>query len=262
MKHFVLVVLVLGFCALGAGIDDYLSEMKATKEQVRSYIQESCGYGSLSYPGACARIPMARRAGLVRAVGEFARQFTSTEAFRIWYNGFRDDHKPSPPDEMKSMDDSRNEQVTAIKAQIAEQEKAAKSAPASQKAMYEQIIGTMKQALKEIERSDKTKDADANAYIQQANAAAKEEYAKKLADWEAEYPAGNPRPLLKKRLQAFLEATSDIDFSAKLVKKGKVMVFENKAYEEKSSSWKLAYRAGKEAVQTARTIAQEWQKAL
>jgi hypothetical protein len=262
MKHHLLSILLLGFGALGAGSDDYLSDMKTTKTQVQTYIQESIGYGSLSYPAACRLIPQARRAALVRAVGEFARQFTTTDAFRQWYNEYRDNRKPTPPEEIKPMDEIRKEQIAAIKAQIAEQEKAAKNAPADQKAMYEQVIAAMKQSLKEFEKVDKSRDASVDANIQQANAGAKEEYQKKVAEWELEYPVDNPHSLLKKRLQAFLDATADIDFSAKLVKKGKMMVFEKKDYEAKDSNWKLGYRAGKEAVQAGRAIAQAWLKEM
>jgi hypothetical protein len=67
---------------------------------------------------------------------------------------------------------------------------------------------------------------------------------------------------VKKRLQAFLEATKNVDFAAKLVKKDKVMVFAKEEYENKDGNWKLAYRAGKEATEAARAFAQEWLKGL
>ena len=36
------------------------------------------------------------------------------------------------------------------------------------------------------------------------------------------------------------------------------MAFVDPRYEEKPSEWKVCYRAGKEPVETARAMAQEW----
>jgi hypothetical protein len=59
-----------------------------------------------------------------------------------------------------------------------------------------------------------------------------------------------------------LDATQGIDYAAKLVKKEKVMVFENPVYEKKDDKWKKGYRAGKEATEAARAFAQAWLKEL
>jgi flagellar biosynthesis GTPase FlhF len=262
MKRSILLALALLVICVGAGIDDYLSEMKTTKPQVQEFIQDDFGYGTFAYPSACSKIPQAKRASIVRAVGDFAKAFTTSDTFRQWYARYRDQHKPSPPEALKSMDESRKEQIAAMKTQIAEQEKAAASAPNEQKALYKDIIASMKKALTDLENTDKSQDASMNQYIQQANEAAEKDYKQKLADFEREYPAGDPRPLVKKRLQTFLKSTENVDFNAKLVQKGKVMVFENPAYEKKDSNWKLAYRAGKDATQAARAFAQTWMKQL
>ena len=92
-----LAVLAVLLTTLGAGIQDYLSEMKTTVKGVEGFVQDNIGYGNFAYPSACARIPNARRAAIVRAAGEFARSFTTTAAFTAWYNEMRDQRKPSPP---------------------------------------------------------------------------------------------------------------------------------------------------------------------
>lgn len=56
----------------------------------------------------------------------------------------------------------------------------------------------------------------------------------------------------------FLEATSDVDYDAKLVSRGGKMRFANEDYESKSANWKLAYRAGREATEKARAFASVW----
>jgi hypothetical protein len=247
---------------LGAGIQDYLAEMKSTLKDVENCVQENIGDGSYFYPSACARIPLARRAAIVRAAGEFARAYVSTPAFKSWYEELRERRKPEAPKPTGSMADMRSEQVTAIQNQIAETEKARASAPAEQKGMYNDVLAALKSSLKQLQEGDKSQDGSINAEIAKQNDAASKEYKEKLTAFEREYPKGDPRPLIRQRLQSFLQQTEGVDFAAKLQTKGKMQVFVNPAYENKSASWKRAFRAGKEATETARAFAREWLKSL
>ncbi len=247
---------------LGAGIDDYLQEMKTTKDRAAADIQHNFVYGSFSYPSACSAIPAGRRAAIVRAVGEFAKTVTASEVFKQFYEEYRTQNKPQPPEAMPTMAESRNQQIVQLKQQIADQEKAQAKAPADQKAIYNDILKALRSTLKEFENADRSQDAAMDEYMQQANEQASREYAQKLASFERDFPAGNPRPLIKRRLQEFLDATKDVDFGAKLVRKEKVMVFEKEEYENKEAHWKLAFRAGKEATDAGRAFARAWLKEL
>jgi len=60
------------------------------------------------------------------------------------------------------------------------------------------------------------------------------------------------------RLRAFLDATRDLDFTAKLVEEGKVRKFADPALEAKPSEWKMCFRAGKPATDAAREFARKW----
>jgi hypothetical protein len=248
--------------ALGAGIQDYLAEMKTSIDAVERFVQDDFAYGNFSYPSACARIPQTKRAAIVRAAGEFARSFTASKSFIDWYDGLREQRKPAPPESTPSMADSRAQQVEALKKQIVESEKSAASAPAEQRAIFNDVLKALRSSLKEIEKTDNSQDALMDNEIAKMNAAAKQEYAQKLAAFEAEYPKGNPRPLIKLRLQALLKETEGVDFTAKLAKKNNQMVFANPEYEKKNRDWKLAFRAGKEATEAARAFAREWLKSL
>jgi hypothetical protein len=247
---------------LGAGIRDYLADMKTSMDAVERFVQDDIGYGSFSFPSACARIPQAKRAAVVRAAGEFARSFTASKAFIEWYSEFREQRKPTPPETTPSMTDSRAQQVEALKKQIAETEKSAASAPAEQRSLFNDVLKALRSSLKEIEKSDKAQDAMMDSEIVKMNAGAQQEYAQKLAAFEVEYPKGNPRLLIKTRLQELLKKTEGVDFNAKLVKKDNLMRFANPEYEKKDSEWKLAFRAGKEATEAARAFAMEWLKSL
>ena len=257
-----LAALAILLATLGAGIQDYLTVMKTTMKGVEGYVQDNCSYGNFVYPPACARIPNAQRATIVRAAWEFARSFTTTAAFATWYNELRDQRKPDAPTLTPSMAESRAEQVASLKKQIAETEKNASSAPASQQGMFKDILAALKSSLKQVEGADKSTDAEMEKMIVEMNASAQKAYADKLAEYEREYPKGNPRPLIRRRLEAFLEKTKGVDFGAKLMKREKVMVFANAEYEKKPGEWKLAFRAGKEATEISRSFANDWLKSL
>lgn len=257
-----LVGLAILLTTLGAGLQDYLAEMKTTMNRVEGYVQDNFSYGNFVYPSACALIPNARRPAIVRAAWEFARAFTTTAAFASWYNELRDQRKPGAPALTPSMAESRAEQIAATKKQIAETEKDAASAPASQQGIFKDILTALRSSLNEAAGVDKSKDAEMEKLIVQMNEAAKKEYADKLEEYEREYPKGNPRPLIRRRLEAFLEKTKGVDFGAKLLKKEKVMVFAKPEYENRPGEWKLAFRAGKEATETSRSFANDWLRSL
>jgi hypothetical protein len=260
--RWLMALVALVFITLGAGIQDYLADMKTTMKDVENCVEENIANGSYYYPPACALIAPAKRPAIVRAAGEFARSFVSTAAFKSWYEELRESRRPEAPKLMGSMSDMRSEQVTAMRNQIAETEKARAAAPADQQKLYNDVLAALKSSLKEIQAGDASQDAVMNAGIEQQNAEATAEYKQKLAAFEKEYPKGDPRPMIRRRLQTFLQQTEGVDFGAKLQRKGKQMVFVNSAYENMDSTWKRAFRAGKEATDAARAFAREWLNSL
>jgi hypothetical protein len=82
-----------------------------------------------------------------------------------------------------------------------------------------------------------------------------------LQQWEAEYPQ-DPAYVIARRLNAFLDLSADVDYTARLEQRNGTMRFVDAAYEGKSSEWKLCYRAGREAVAAARNAAAAWLKEL
>jgi flagellar biosynthesis GTPase FlhF len=248
--------------ALGAGIEDYLAEMKTTMRGVEAFVQDNIATGNFYFPPACARIPLAKRAAVVRAAGGFARTFTASAAFKAWYETYREGHKPAAPELTPSIAESRAEQIAQVKKQIAETQKNAAEAPASQKGIFNDVLAALKSSLKQIEGMDKSQDAAMEKMIVEMNAAAKKTHEEKLAAFERENPVGDPRPLVRRRLEEFLEKTKNVDFGAQLKQIGKQMVFANPDYENKSSEWKLAFRAGKAATEAARSFAGDWLKSL
>lgn len=259
---------ILILCALASlaftlpGIDEHIRAMKTTKEDVQSIICNNIGFASLGYPVACSSIPMENRAALVRGVGEFIRQYTKSAAFLTWYTEYRTDREPRKPDLTPSMAESRKKQVADIKTSIAEQEKAQAKAPADQKGLYRDILTSLRTMLKQVEATDTGQDAQMDAFIKESNAQALREYGERMAEYNRLYPEKDPRPLLKRRLQEFLDGTKGVDFDAKLIRKGEHQVFARQDYENKDHLWKAAFRAGKAPTEAARAIASQWLKEL
>ena len=86
---------------------------------------------------------------------------------------------------------------------------------------------------------------------------ARDYYNEQLAEWKENYPPSS-REIVKRRLREFLEESSNVDYDAKLVRKGSKMRFVNDDYEGMSGEWKVCYRAGREPVERARAFAKAW----
>ena len=254
-------LLVVGILILVSAVDDLdgaLQMMKTTRAQLETLITDDIGNGALFFPKGCKLVPADKRASVVRAIGGYAKSFTKTEAFLKWYEGYRKDRKPEEPTLMKSGADQKKEQIDQIKQMIAETEKASQGATGQQKEAYRQAIDSAKKMIEQLQAPNPEQDAMINQLASQTNQEARDKNAKETADWSRDYPGKDPRPLLRKRLQDFLNATQGIDYAAVVLKKGDKLVFQNAAYEQKDTDWKLAFRAGKEATEAARSVAQQW----
>ena len=86
-------------------------------------------------------------------------------------------------------------------------------------------------------------------------------YKEDLKRWEADYPA-TVNGLLKKKLKEFLQLTSDINYNAKLEKRGDKMIFSDPSLESKDEFWKACFRSGKPTVDAARAFATRWLQEL
>ena len=67
---------------------------------------------------------------------------------------------------------------------------------------------------------------------------------------------------IKERLNHFLELAATVDFNAELKQVGKMRKFVNPQYEGKAYDWKQIFRAGKEVIEPARQVAEQWLKEL
>ena len=204
------------------------------------------------------------RVSAIQSIGNNVKEYLSSKEFVKNYNQLREDRKPTAPEAPKLSDQLKQEQKTNLLNAIAEAEKNKKQMGADQQAIFDDIIKMYKQQLADLDDPNNSMyGSQTDEYIKQGHQMEMEDYNNKLAQWEAEYPKDNPKPMIKKWINNFLDKSADINFDAKLEKdKYGKMKFVDQQYEHKDSQWKLYYRAGKETVNSARTFAQNWVKEL
>ena len=236
-----------------------MSQSEADQNISRSILQ-----GYLSHAGArnMKSIAVGDRAAVVKDLMLYARQYTKSEAFQKQYEALRAQQKPEAPVAAESAVDIRTKMVADLKKSIKSTEEAMAKMNDETKKMMDESLAMLKAQLKEYENPESEMVKLLASGSAQTYAYEQEAYKEKLVKWEKQYPA-NSQAFVKVRLQQFLNETKDIDFNAALQDNGRgKMKFVNPAFEAKSSDWKKAFRAGKDATTTARQMAQQWLQEL
>ena len=102
-----------------------------------------------------------------------------------------------------------------------------------------------------------------DAGIQSAMQDAKHSEAEqKRREQQLNYDKYNLKAQLRTRLDAFIAEAKSVDFNAQTRPLANRKVFANAAYEQKSSSWKLLYRMGREPVMALLAVAEQWRREL
>jgi hypothetical protein len=82
-------------------------------------------------------------------------------------------------------------------------------------------------------------------------------WAKSVRDFEQNYPE-DPAKVIAVRLRTFLAMSADVPATAELVERDGKLRFADRKLEGKSYAWKQLFRAGRPAVDAARSAATEW----
>ncbi len=262
-----LLILVLGFTAghiADEKLQALLKQFKIEEGTAKTNIFYAVSGPSFYIPNVKVfkSLAVGDRVSTIEAMGKNIKEYLASKEFIEQYNQLREDRKPTPPEAPKYSAQLKEEQRANLKNTIAETEKSKSQMPKDQQAMFDEILSMYRQQLVEIDDPEKTMfKPEMDEYIKQGYDMQMEDYKNKVKEWEAEYPVNNPKPMIKKWINTFLEKSADIDFSAATTKDSKGIVkFVDKQYEYKDSQWKLYYRAGKESVTTARSFAQNWLK--
>ena len=259
------IVLVLGFTAghiVNENLHALLKQFKIEEATARSDVFYAVSGPSFYIPNVkvLKDLAIGDRISVIESIGKNVKEYASSKEFISKYNQLREDRKPTPPEAPKYSAQLKEEQKESLKNSIAETEKSKSQMPKDQQAMLDEIITVFKQQLKDIDDPENTMfTPEMDGYIKQSYDMQMDEYNKSVAEWEIEYPANNPKPMIKTWINTFLKNSLNINYNAKTVKNndGKIK-FVDQEYESKDGQWKLYYRAGKETVTAARTFAQNW----
>jgi hypothetical protein len=238
---------------------DVLARLGVNPSAARAAIVETLASGTIyddaAFKAFKAMAP-AVRAAIVRAGLAWAKAYTATPEFKAEYAKYRVAQTPVKPEAGLSVDEYLKKQRLEMEKQAAEARKAAAGLDAATRKSMEDGIKQMMAQVEAMEK-DPAQRARLKDLLEAEKADVKARYEEALAEWNKRTPA-DPKTLIADRIREFLETSADVDYGAKLVKRGSLMRFENEEYESRSSQWKLCFRAGKEAVDAARVLAQAW----
>lgn len=237
---------------------DFLKQLGITKQEANDKISSSFLAGGLDHYGIrnLKNILANDRAAVVKDIAYYAKQYANSPEYLKQYKELKESKKPQQH-KLETPEEMRNNMIKSAKQAVQQTEESVKKAPAEMKAIFEKTAEAAKQNLKQAEDpNNKYQKAYAQNFAN-AEKHLKDAYENQLKNWEEKYPS-NHLLYIKERLKEFLDATGGIDFDAELIEKKGIKYFVKPEYERKGDRWKLAFRAGKSAVETARTFAQEW----
>lgn len=238
--------------------DDFLKQLGISKPDANEKITNSILGGYLDEYGVskAKNIVLGKRGAVVKDLLIYAKQYVSSAAFIKEYKALKESRKPKP-NIVQTPEEFRKQMTDQYKKNIAETEKGMKGMDASLKKYMEDAITNTKKELKGMEDGTSKYYINYKKNYEQMAKASESSNASQLKKWETEFPE-NHLLFVKGRLEVFMNETKDIDFAAQLTEKNGKKYFVNKEYEYKGNRWKMAFRAGKDAVETARTMVQEW----
>ncbi len=242
--------------------EDFLQQLGISKANADEKIAHSLLGGYLDQYGLrnAKNIALGNRAAVAKDLLSYTKQYAGSPAFLKEYNQLRENNKPKPSP-IQTPDEMRTGMIEQYKKSIAETEANIKKADASTKSIFEPILVTMKQELKNVEDPNNKMIANYRKNYPEMLKSIEAGNKQQLAEWEAKYPT-NQLLFIKERLQQFMEETEGIDFNAQLIEKNGKKYFVNPVYERKGNRWKMAFRAGKEVVEPARAFAQSWMEEI
>jgi len=238
--------------------EDFLQQLGITKVSANEKITNSILGGYLDQYGLqkAKNIALGNRGAVTKDLLAYTKQYVNSAAFQKEYNLLRENNKPAP-NSIQSPEEMRTGMIEQYKKSVAETEANMKKSDSSMKKIFEPILVSLRQELKNAEDPNNKMLANYKKNYPEMLKSLEASNKQQLADWEAKYPS-DKWLFIKERLKHFMEETGNIDFAAQLIEKNGKKYFVNPAYEHKGNNWKLAFRAGKEVIEPARAFVQGW----
>ena len=231
-----------------------IPESRAVENIRQSFLE---GYLYTYGASSAKNVALGDRASIAVDVLTYTKSYVSSPAFIKAYEEARKAATPVKPVQPRSKEQIQKEKIAELDKTIAEGEQSMKTLPKDLIEPFKEVQQMLKDQKKDYENPDSEMLAllvSSESYIySSANA----RYQEELEQWQKEYPSDH-KIMIKARLESFLQLTADVDYNAALKEEYHKKKFVNSAYEKKPAEWKMAYRAGKPAVDTARTFAKAW----
>lgn len=239
---------------------DILKDLGIENSEAKETIFANFEQGTLSFPYSkvIRKLAVGQRESAVKELGDYIKAYTATPEFAQKYKAARDAAKPQGAASAVEKIQARIQQVES---DIETTELDMKSTSGDMKKLYEVSLAELKKELRALKNPS---DPNHSLYVQDAtksNPFEENMAAEDIKYWEQEYPA-TVKELIKNRLKKFLDFTKDMNFNAKLVKRGNKMYFVDPELEDKDDTWKYCFRAGKETISASRQYAQQWLASL
>ena len=235
---------------------DIFQQLKIAHNDAKESIFMNFHDENLDFPpsSVITKLAVGQREAAVKEIGDYIKTYANSKEFSEKYKEAREAARPQGP---ASAEEKISARIETVEQDIETTQAEVKKASGDMKKLYEV---TLAEQVKELKALKNSADPYHSFYVKAA--IKPKEWEKQMAGedlkyWQEEYPA-TVKELVKRRLIKFLEFTADIDFNAKLVKRGSKMVFADPELEAKDGVWKSCFRCGKETITAARRYAQDW----
>lgn len=239
--------------------NDFLKQLGINQATADQKIGNSILGGYLDHYGIrnMKNILLNDRTAVINELAAYAKQYVQSDAFKKEYAALKERNKPEAMKVPETPEEMRASLIRSAKEFVAGAEDNVKKANAQTKKIFEQTLELAKKNLKDAEDPNNQMIRSYTKNYEEMKKLMKQSWDNSMKDWETKYP-GNHLLYVKVRLQEFLDATEGIDYNAATFDKNGKKYFVKPEYEHKDSRWKMAFRAGKEAVEPARAFARQW----
>ncbi len=241
--------------------DELWKQLGVNKQHGNEGIYRSFTGGYLYYYDArnVKNIATGNRLAVAKDLLGYAKQYVKSDAFKKEYEQERKSAMPESPGTkpVRTKAQVQKEEIARTEKSIADMEKNMKALGADMQKNLQPVVDMLKKTLKEYQNPNHKYFEALVMSDKMQNEQAIQSYEERTKKWKENYPV-DFTPVIKERLEKFLELTKDVDYNAELKTSYGLKRFVNPKYESKPTEWKQAFRAGKEITEYARTFAENW----
>jgi hypothetical protein len=241
--------------------EDIWQQLGLNKQQGTEGVYKSFTGGYLYYYQArnAKNIAAGNRVAVAKDLLGYSKQYVNSDEFKKAYGLERTNAKPAEPvlKAIRNKAEIQKEEISKTEKSIKDFEKNIKALDAATQKSMMPVLDEFNNILKGYQDPNNPYFENLLLYDKNENQQRLARYKMDVENWETNYPA-DYSPVIKKRLQKFLDITKDVDFNAELKISYNKKVFVNPVYERKPTEWKQAFRAGKEVTDMARAFVERW----